>query len=366
MQENGQKNFCDYTKFGNYLYDNKIVRLILFIFDLSTSFLILFRKKKLPNKIEKILILKVDHIGDLLIATPAIKRLKEENPSSQIDIVVSPWAKQIVIDNPFIDNIYTLRHFIHNRHEKSFIKKIYYFIYDYLRLVFKLRKNKYDLVLVFKEYLGSIITIGRFINAGYVIGHSTSGGRFFLDKIVQWDPLKHEAEHQFEILEPLGIRYEKEKLGYYLNFKEDDYKKVENELIKYNLKENEFIIIHPGSGDKRRVVNRSVWLKVIEENQLPIVITGIRREEYLINEIINNTPYKDRIIKLVDVFTIKQMAIFISKAKHLYTVESLIMHLSSFSNTPTTIFWKLKKTINATHQWGPLNKKELEIIRLED
>jgi ADP-heptose:LPS heptosyltransferase len=56
----------------------------------DTSFL-RFDKLAAKTSIRRILVLKLDHIGDFILALPALRRLAASFPSSRITIVVGPW-----------------------------------------------------------------------------------------------------------------------------------------------------------------------------------------------------------------------------------------------------------------------------------
>jgi glycosyltransferase involved in cell wall biosynthesis/ADP-heptose:LPS heptosyltransferase len=66
----------------------------------------LFSKRHL-----RILVLKLDHRGDFLLAVPAITKLKARYPYAMIDIVVGSWNLPIAKELKLFDNIYVLDYF---------------------------------------------------------------------------------------------------------------------------------------------------------------------------------------------------------------------------------------------------------------
>ena len=60
----------------------------------------------LPN-INKILVIRVDGIGDLLNSTPAIALLRENYPSAEITVLARPLNAPVLIGNPDVDRILT-------------------------------------------------------------------------------------------------------------------------------------------------------------------------------------------------------------------------------------------------------------------
>lgn len=80
----------------------------------------------------KILVNALSGIGDALMFSPALRRIKEQLPESRIDfLVMYKSVKELYSQNPFIDNLFLIDFF-----KQSKFKSI--------QDVLKLRKNKYD------------------------------------------------------------------------------------------------------------------------------------------------------------------------------------------------------------------------------
>ena len=60
---------------------------------------------------KKILIIKLDHLGDFILAIPAITRLKARYPFADIDLVVGSWSVPLAQSLNLFKNIYTLDFF---------------------------------------------------------------------------------------------------------------------------------------------------------------------------------------------------------------------------------------------------------------
>jgi glycosyltransferase involved in cell wall biosynthesis/ADP-heptose:LPS heptosyltransferase len=60
---------------------------------------------------KKILLLKLDHLGDFILAIPAITRLKARYPFADIDLVVGSWSVPLAQSLNIFKNIYTLDYF---------------------------------------------------------------------------------------------------------------------------------------------------------------------------------------------------------------------------------------------------------------
>src|SRR5437762_5751226 len=59
------------------------------------------------SAIASLLYITPDHLGDLLLATPALTALRERVPTAQITALVGPWSEIILRRNPDIDIVLT-------------------------------------------------------------------------------------------------------------------------------------------------------------------------------------------------------------------------------------------------------------------
>ena len=53
----------------------------------------------------KVLIIRLSSLGDIILTTPFIRTLKEKFPHLQIDFLIKPQYKDILVNNPYIHNI---------------------------------------------------------------------------------------------------------------------------------------------------------------------------------------------------------------------------------------------------------------------
>ncbi|MFQ5578929.1 MAG: glycosyltransferase family 9 protein, partial [Anaerolineae bacterium] len=52
-----------------------------------------------------ILLIRPDHMGDLLFATPAIRYLRELLPQAHLALMVGPWGRPVMQSNPYLNQI---------------------------------------------------------------------------------------------------------------------------------------------------------------------------------------------------------------------------------------------------------------------
>lgn len=54
---------------------------------------------------ERILIVRLDRIGDVVLSTPVIRALRDAYPESHIAFMVRPYAREVVEGNPYLDQV---------------------------------------------------------------------------------------------------------------------------------------------------------------------------------------------------------------------------------------------------------------------
>ncbi|MCU0643900.1 MAG: lipopolysaccharide heptosyltransferase II [bacterium] len=105
------------------------------------------RKAFLNKTPEKILIIRMSSIGDILLTTPVIRLLKKKFPESKIDFVIKKQFAQVLADHPQIDKFYLFDKHIAT-HSLRAIKK-------------EIRQQQYDLIVdLHKNIRSYFLTIG--------------------------------------------------------------------------------------------------------------------------------------------------------------------------------------------------------------
>ena len=57
------------------------------------------------EKPKRILIVRTDRIGDVILSTPVIKNLRNSFPDAYIAFMCRPYTKEIVEGNPYLDEV---------------------------------------------------------------------------------------------------------------------------------------------------------------------------------------------------------------------------------------------------------------------
>ncbi len=144
---------------------------------------------------KKIIIVRLDRIGDVLLSTPVIKTLRDVYPNSYIAFMVRPYARAIVEGNPYLDKVIV---YDKEGREKG--------LFGNLKFIWYLRKNKFDLAVILHPTARSHIVISL---AGIPIrvGYDKKMGFLLTRRIPHTKQfgLKHEVDYTLDILRYIGI-----------------------------------------------------------------------------------------------------------------------------------------------------------------
>src|SRR5260370_34576665 len=89
----------------------------------------------------RVVLLRPDHLGDVLLTTPAIAALREALPTAHIDALVGPWAAGVLAGNTRLDTVRTLASPGFDRTSAAFLWQPYRLL---ARAARELRALRYD------------------------------------------------------------------------------------------------------------------------------------------------------------------------------------------------------------------------------
>ena len=327
-----------------YRFKSRLIIAMLQVLDALLCMLPL-KKRGMPSKPDRILLMKPDHFGDLLMLSSVLPLFKQRYPAAKLDVACQQASAEVLKDNPHIQKCVSLDHPLYLRTKQGIGASIV----SLFSTVRALKREKYDLCLNMRDAAGDLILLARLGGCGCIAGHATGGFGPLLDVVAPWREGKHEVEHFLEVLEAIGINAGITDCGYELYQTPEDMIFVEQMIERF--RKHPFVIIHPGSGDVRKLIDPKEWVKIITDvpENTCIAITGTRDEQKLFKEI--SRLVTRPLIDLTGELSIHQLALLFGKAAHVYTLDSLAAHLAAFSGATTTVYWS---DFNDLNQWRPL------------
>ncbi len=142
----------------------------------------------------KILIIRRDNIGDLVCTTPLLSALRKQLPNSQIDVLSTRYNHAVLERNPDVDNVY---HYTKAKH-RSIGESTLHLYWDRLKLIWKLRTNRYDWVLLPGGKSRSADRFARWIRPGRIVSQPTATDTANTHEVEQISQLLLAANLEYE------------------------------------------------------------------------------------------------------------------------------------------------------------------------
>ena len=269
------------------------------------------------SEIKKILCIKPRGIGDIVLSTIILDNLIAHYPNAKIDYLTEHFAKYSVKNNPLVNKVLTM-------HKTEF----------FLKVAWRIRKEKYDMVIdLWSNPRSAQITFLSGVK--YRVGYAYRGRKYaynILGTSNKGD--HHSAEHNLELLQPLGVEIISKKVHYSIGTMEKFYADeffTENKLDVQKV----FGIIPSGGWDSKRC-DKEKWVEICNEsvknfNCKILVLWGPGDEidAKFIKANLGENCF------LAPKSTLPQMAAMISKSNLVIANDSGPMHISAALGVPT-------------------------------
>lgn len=154
-------------------------------------------------EVRNILVVRLDNLGDVLMATPAIHALRERFPEARLTCLVKPAAAEVLRNNPDVndqvffdapwypqDNLWFLRHEGRKRFRAA---------------VRQLRHRRFDLAVHLKPFkYHADLFLMAVSGAPRRVGFAHKGGACFLTDVVPQEGEKHVIQSALDVARHLG------------------------------------------------------------------------------------------------------------------------------------------------------------------
>lgn len=286
------------------------------------------------RRIKKILIIKLCCVGDILFTTPALRALRRGFPEAHLAYLVGSWSKEIIEDNPNLDEIIIYDAPAHaSSRWRAFIRT--------LSCLRKLRQKKFDLAVIFHRTSFS----GLFaLLAGIPkrIGFDYGGlGRLLTRKVV-FDASKHEVDRYLDVVTSLGIESAGRTTEMKVMAKEENY--VSNLLQTHGVKTVDRVVAILAGGGKNPGASMPIkrWQAekfarladtIIEKYKVKVIFLGGPGDEEVVKKVVSGM--KNESINLVGKTNFKQLAAILTHCQLFIGGDSGPLHIAAAVGTPT-------------------------------
>ncbi len=297
----------------------------------------------MKKQFKKILVIKMRFHGDMLLTTPVISTLKQNYPDAQIDVLLYQETIPILSENSDIHALYGVKGKKSNGLSKAF---------NFLSLLFKLRRNKYDLIVNLADQW-MVSALVRRIPAPIKLSQN-----FHHRRSKYWDnSFTHLVDmhgdnvvtNNLSILEPLGLTKicNETKMSY----RQQDWEAVNSKLLELGV-HSSYVVVQPTARQIFKCWDDEKFSQVIDalsaRGYQVVLTSGPSKEDIeCINNIASHCQFKP-ITDLAGKTSFPELGALITHAALFIGVDSAPMHIAAAVKTPIIclfgatnhIFWR--------------------------
>ncbi len=304
------------------------------------------------KSIDKLLILRYDRIGDMIVTTPIMRALKARHPSLRIGIVTSPANAEIIAHDPHVDEI----HVLHT---------------NWLRLmkeVLRARRMRYDVVLnfIFNRTTSGGILANLIAPKGFKVGQGAEKYRFYFNRLLTLD---RSSQHMVEVLasyiqQVFGFAISREELLLSIAIDDSSVESVQSFLDRQSISPHRFILVNISATDE---------VRQISQEQMHLIVEHLCMHHSTLRVVMISAPHDRRMAEnvarlfreeRVEVFPehrtarLLEIAALLKIARCVITPDTSIVHFACAVQTPVL---GLFSPLQITHEWLPYNVKHVAV-----
>jgi heptosyltransferase II len=223
------------------------------------------------NDFGKILVIRTDRMGDVILTTPAMKAIRVNFPTARVAVLLRPATADLVRGNPFVDDV--LLDDINGRHHG---------VGGFLRLVREIRRHRFDVVFIFHTKRRTNLLsacAGIPVRIGYRDHHW--GGLLthpLLDDRAQGN--RHEALYCMDVVTSLGL--EAVALRPFVPLDQQENEWAQRFFMEHGMSDSlkKIIAIHLGSSDPEKCWSLERYAETVKAleasapNQFAFILVG--------------------------------------------------------------------------------------------
>jgi lipopolysaccharide heptosyltransferase II len=308
----------------------------------------------------RILVVRPDHLGDMLFATPALQVLRQRYPEAHITALVGPWGSAVLTNNPHVDEIITLPFPGFSRERKPTLWQPYRLLGQWAQQL----RGRYDLafILRFDHWWGALLAYlaGVPERVGYALPEVAP----FLSHAVPYASGRHEVEQNLRLVArelPDGPEPDVNwpPAQYPLEFH------IPEQAIawaKALVRDRRPIAIHPGAGAAIKLWRAERWAAVADtlarETGADVLLTGAEAERPGCQEIAAQMETEAQV--MAGETSLDQLAALLSRCRLVLGLDSGPLHLGVAVGTPSVqLYGPADPAIFGP--WGPPEKHRVLI-----
>jgi ADP-heptose:LPS heptosyltransferase len=299
------------------------------------------------SKVRRIAVLRLDHLGDLLHALPALRRLRRALPQARIDLYVGPWGFELAELFADVDRLFKVEADWFKRPER-----VEWPWGQINALGRRLEAERYDAAFELRGDLRHHLALRR---AGIPVrvGQALTAGAFLLTHPVRWNADLHEQEQSLSLLDQAGVPAAAQGSAPYLEI-HPEYQRQATALLKELKLGAKPLMIQAACGTpaKRWPLEHWAWLLKRRPKGSKAVLLGSAAEAEEMHGIAKAAGAG--VAVAAGRLDLPGLAAFLKRARLLLSVDSGPAHLAAVQGVPVLALYS---ATNRASQWAPKGKR---------
>jgi len=307
------------------------------------------------NRVQRLLILRHDRIGDMIITTPIFRNLKRLRPDLHLGVLASRSNVEIIRNSPSVDSIYVLG--------PNLIR--------FFREVRRARRERYDVVLSFVfNRTTSVALLARLLAPDALrIGHADEKYLFYFNRLVK---LPRFSVHMVESLaaymkKVFGIELRPEDLRFELFVDEMSKRAVDEFLLRNQMKRRSsseeaglfYVLLNLSATDADRRISgsqaKALALHLGERKDFRTVLLVAPDDGEIGAAVRTSQEFRKCLIYPErGKATLLQLTSLVEGALCVFTPDTSIVHFASACGTPVFGFFT---AVQGMQEWLPYRVK---------
>ncbi len=292
-------------------------------------------RRPTPRSPRSLLLIRPDHLGDVLFLTPALHALRRALPDARIALLVGPWGREAVRDNADLDDVMICPFPGFERRRKTSLIAPYRLLYAQART---LRGRGYEaaVILRFDHWWGAWLAAAAGIPLR--IGYDLPEVRPFLTHALPYRPDRHEVEQNGVLLGSLagGLPAPLGPLRY--RVRPEDRAWAATWTAQVGIREGDRIVaIHPGAGARVKQWPARAWAAVADalaaRPGVRLVLTGAASEMPLAQAVADAAAC--HLVNAAGQTSLGQLAALYERCALVLGSDSGPLHLAAAVGAPT-------------------------------
>jgi ADP-heptose:LPS heptosyltransferase len=287
-----------------------------------------FRRRVRVRPPRRILLLRLERIGDLLMVLPAIADIRARAPDAEIDLVVGSWNRELASHVPDVTRVETLdASWLAREAGGSGPVQL-------LGRIRRWRARGYDLAINFEPDIRSNLLLAA-SGAAWIAGYESGGGGPLLDQALTYDQRQHTTDNARRLAAavlPGGFAGARRPL---LNIPDGAARKAASILPA--TKPRPWIAVHVSGGraikqwDPARFAE--VSHRLVDAHGATIVLTGSEADRPLVDLVKAAVPHH-AVVDAAGALDLPDLAALLDRVALVITGDTGPMHLAVAVGTP--------------------------------